>query len=279
MCAPVASTARARDQDRKFRSASTTIPGPKDGSRSSASVCSPVLYARTPPRSAPRCRTRPPSPTAPAGTLRPGWPWTAAEERGVLRAVRQSVVDPSMEITRSPQQNTPGAPPAATGPARCSNSMCSGSAPSLSRARDSEDILGCRHRRPAPRPPSHPGPAGRPAGPLRGGGDTARRPAWPSPARSRCSGPGTATMPGRSTRPAGPAAAGGGPPGFPSPRSPHPPDPAGTPWSAPHRDPVRQPPVRRQPLAHHHPQHGQITTVPKCNAIGGSLPTRARSLS
>ena len=44
MCAPVASTARARDQDRKFRSASTTIPGPKDGSRSSASVCSPVPY-------------------------------------------------------------------------------------------------------------------------------------------------------------------------------------------------------------------------------------------
>ena len=58
----------------------------------------------------------------------------------------RSVVEPSTEITRSPQQNTPGALSAPTGPATCSNSMCSGSAPSLPRARDSEEMFRGLHR-------------------------------------------------------------------------------------------------------------------------------------
>src|SRR2546429_2881307 len=74
----------------------------------------------------------------------------------------------------------------------------------------------------------------------------------------------------RSTRPDGPAVAGGGPPGSPSPQSPHPPDPAGTPWSAP--QPRSGPAATRQataPQHHHEPQDGYIiTTVPKGNAIG-----------
>jgi hypothetical protein len=64
-----------------------------------------------------------------------------------------SVVEPSMDTTRSPQQNTPAAPSAAeppTGPATSSNSMCNGSAPNRVRARDSEEMFGGRHRRPSP---------------------------------------------------------------------------------------------------------------------------------
>ena len=44
MCAPVASTARARDHDRNCRSASTSIPGPKQPSRSAASDCSASVH-------------------------------------------------------------------------------------------------------------------------------------------------------------------------------------------------------------------------------------------
>ena len=44
-----------------------------------------------------------------------------------------SVTDPSIETTRSPQQNTPGAPSAPVGPATCSNSIRTGSAPSFPR--------------------------------------------------------------------------------------------------------------------------------------------------
>ena len=40
MCAPVARKARAADQDRNLRSASTSMPGPKQPSRSAASGCS-----------------------------------------------------------------------------------------------------------------------------------------------------------------------------------------------------------------------------------------------
>jgi hypothetical protein len=61
-----------------------------------------------------------------------------------------SVVEPSMDTTRSPQQNTPAASGAPTGPATSSNSMCSGSAPNRVRARDSEEMFGGRHRRPPP---------------------------------------------------------------------------------------------------------------------------------
>ena len=42
-----------------------------------------------------------------------------------------SVTEPSIETIRSPQQNTPGAPPAPVGPATCSNSIRTGSAPSF----------------------------------------------------------------------------------------------------------------------------------------------------
>jgi Tfp pilus assembly protein FimV len=44
MCAPVASTARARDHNRNCRSASTSIPGPKQPSRSAASDCSASVH-------------------------------------------------------------------------------------------------------------------------------------------------------------------------------------------------------------------------------------------
>ena len=61
-----------------------------------------------------------------------------------------SVTDPSTETTRSPQQNTPDAPSAPVGPATCSNSIRTGSAPSFPRPRDSEEMFGCFHRRPCP---------------------------------------------------------------------------------------------------------------------------------
>ena len=59
-----------------------------------------------------------------------------------------SVLEPSTEMTRSPQQNTPGACRAPTGPA--TKSMCSGSAPNRARARASEEMFGTRHDRPPP---------------------------------------------------------------------------------------------------------------------------------
>ena len=68
-----------------------------------------------------------------------------------------SVVDPSMETTRSPQQNTPGAPSAPVGPATCSNSIRTGSAPSFPRPRDSEEIFGSHHWRPPPASTRSPG--------------------------------------------------------------------------------------------------------------------------
>ena len=61
-----------------------------------------------------------------------------------------SVVEPSIDTTRSPQQNTPAAPSAPIGPATCSNSMCSGSAPNRVRARARLEMFGGRHRRPCP---------------------------------------------------------------------------------------------------------------------------------
>jgi hypothetical protein len=77
----------------------------------------------------------------------PGRSRGPAEERDVSSLSGRLVVEPSTEITRSPQQNTPSAP---SGPATCSNSMCSGSAPSFPRARDSEEMFGGRHRRTCP---------------------------------------------------------------------------------------------------------------------------------
>ena len=78
MCAPVARKARARDQDKNFRSASTSIPGPRHPSRSRASGCSAAGIGPRPPRAGSRSPTRPPPPTGPAGTRPPGTGSTAA---------------------------------------------------------------------------------------------------------------------------------------------------------------------------------------------------------
>ena len=65
-----------------------------------------------------------------------------------------SVTDPSIETTRSPQQNTPGAPSAPVGPATCSNSIRTGSAPSFAApARQRGDV---RLLPPPARPGVHP---------------------------------------------------------------------------------------------------------------------------
>ena len=55
-----------------------------------------------------------------------------------------------MDTTRSPQQNTPSAPSVPVGPATCSNSIRTGSAPSFARPRDREEMFGCFHRLLAP---------------------------------------------------------------------------------------------------------------------------------
>ena len=122
-------------------------------------------------------------------------------------------------------------------------------------------MFGCLHRRPSPASTQPPGPAARPAGPRRAAGDTARRPAWPSPARTRSSGPGTATAPARSTPSAAPAAAAAAAPASPSPQRPHRPAPAGTPWSAPRSKsgPAATRPAT-DPQHHHEPQNGYVTT-------------------
>ena len=101
------------------------------------------------PRSAPRSPTPPRPSSGPAGTPHPGWHSRAA------RSTRRS---PSSRARR--WWSRPSTPPAArsrtppprprapTGPATCSNSMCNGSAPNRVRARDSEEMFGGRHRRP-----------------------------------------------------------------------------------------------------------------------------------
>ena len=262
MCAPVARTARARDQDRKFRSASTSMPGPRQCSRSRARDCSPAVYG---PSAAP---SRLPVPDSAAATHRAcgNAPSREAFEGRPKYAAFFSLsgtsgVDPSIEATRSPQQNTPGAPAPPVGPATCSNSIRTGSEPSFPRPRDSEEMFGCLHRLPCPASNRRPDPAGRPAGQRRAAGSTGRPPASASPARTRSSGPGTATAPRRSTPSAGPAAASGAAPGSPSPQRPHRPGPAGTPWSVPRS---RSGPAATRPATdpqhHHEPQNGYITT-------------------
>ena len=158
MCAPVASTSRARVWDRKFRSANTTIPGPSAASRSRARVCSPTVYG---PKHAPISAPVPDSAAASQRTCGNAPSRVAFEGREKNAAFSlvsgRSLVEPSIETTRSPQQNTPatgsaaepsGEPP--TGPATASNSMCSGSAPNRARARDRLEMFGGRHRRPCP---------------------------------------------------------------------------------------------------------------------------------
>ena len=167
MCAPVARKARARDQDRNFRSASTTMPGPKHPSRSRASGCSAARYG---PIAAP---SRLPVPDSAAATHRtcgnaPSRDWFDGRPKcSAFSALSgTSVVVPSMDATRSPQQNTRDAPSAPVGPAACSNSIRTGSAPSFPRPRDSEEMFGCFHRRPSPastQPPRSSCPASRSA--------------------------------------------------------------------------------------------------------------------
>ena len=158
MCAPVASTSRARVWDRKFRSASTSMSGPSAGSRSRARVCSPTVYG---PKLAPISAPVPDSAAASQRTCGNAPSRVAFEGREKYAAFSvvsgRSLVEPSIDTTRSPQQNTPatGSPaePSAeppTGPATASNSMCSGSAPNRARARDRLEMFGGRHRRPCP---------------------------------------------------------------------------------------------------------------------------------
>ena len=152
MCAPVARKARARDQDRNFRSASTSMPGPKHPSRSRASGCSAVRYG---PSAAP---SRLPVPDSAAATHRtcgnaPSRDWLEGRPKNATFSSLSgtSVMDPSIETTRSPQQNTPGAPSAPVGPATCSNSIRTGSGAELPAApRQGGDVR-------LPPPPALPG--------------------------------------------------------------------------------------------------------------------------
>lgn len=153
----MARKARTAAQDKNLRSASTSMPGPKQPSRSAASGCSASVYR---PIAAP---SRLPVPDSAAATHRacgnaPSRDWLEGRPKNAafFGLSGTSVTDPSMETTRSPQQNTPGAPSAPVGPATCSNNIRTGSAPSLPRPRDSEEMFGSHHWRAAPRihPPS-----------------------------------------------------------------------------------------------------------------------------
>jgi hypothetical protein len=163
----VARKARAAAQDKNLRSASTSMPGPKQPSRSAASGCPASVYR---PIAAP---SRLPVPDSAAATHRacgnaPSRDWLEGRPKNAafFGLSGTSVTDPSMETTRSPQQNTPGAPSAPVGPATCSNNIRTGSAPSLPRPRDSEEMFGSHHWRPPPastRPPGARRPASRSA--------------------------------------------------------------------------------------------------------------------
>ena len=266
MCAPVARKARARDQDRNLRSASTSIPGPKQCSRSRASGCSADRYG---PMAAP---SRLPVPDSAAATHRtcgnaPSLDWFDGRPKNASFSLLSgtSVTDPSTDTTRSPQQNTPGAPSAPVGPATCSNSIRTGCRAELAApAGQGGDVR-------LPPPPAVPGidPAARvqlpgqqvraaplviqPVGQL---GHHLPVPAVPAPEQPQA--------PARSTPSAGPAAAGGAAPGSPSPQRPHQPGPAGTPWSAPlsRSGPAASRPAT-DPQHHHEPQNGHnITSRP-----------------
>ncbi|MGH3402992.1 MAG: hypothetical protein ACRDRJ_10895 [Streptosporangiaceae bacterium] len=75
-------------------------------------------------------------------------------------------MDPSIETTRSPQQDTSGASASPIGPVTSSNRNRTAAGPSFRRPRDSEEMFGCRHRRPSPastQPPASRCPASRSA--------------------------------------------------------------------------------------------------------------------
>ena len=166
-CAPAARKARAAAPDKNLRSASTTMPGPKQPSRPAASGCPAPVYQ---PIAAP---SRLPVPDSAAATHRacgnapsPDWLEGRPKNAAFLSLSGTSVTDPSLETTRSPQQNTPGAPSAPAGPATCPNNIRTGPAPSLPRPQDSEQMSGSHHWRPPPastRPPGASRPASNPA--------------------------------------------------------------------------------------------------------------------
>src|SRR4051794_7087695 len=106
MCAPVASTSRARVWHRKLRSASTSICAQNAGSRSRARVCSPTVYG---PSVAPISAPVPDSAATIQRTCGNGPSRVAFEGRPKYSAFAfesgTSVVEPSIDTTRSPQQN------------------------------------------------------------------------------------------------------------------------------------------------------------------------------
>ena len=263
MCAPVASTSRARAWDRKFRSASTTMSGPSAASRSRARVCSPTVYG---PNVAPSSAPVPDSAATSQRTCGNAPSRVALQGRPKYAAFSlvsgTSLVEPSIETTRSPQQNTPGSRPAAPsgGTDRAGDlrrTACAADrpptwpGPATARRCSAAATAG-----PARHPPNRPDRAARRAAAGPGGGDTARRPACSSPGRSRSCGPETATAPARSTPPAGPAAAGAGSPGCRSCPPPDPPARAGTSWSTPPPTPGRaaSPPATPPPTRHAPPR-------------------------
>ena len=105
---PVARKARARDQDRNLRSASTSMPGPKQPSRSRASGCSAVRYG---PIAAP---SRLPVPDSAAATHRacgnaPSRDWFEGRPKNAAFSALSgtSVMDPSIETTPQPAAEHP----------------------------------------------------------------------------------------------------------------------------------------------------------------------------
>ena len=188
-----------------------------------------------------------------------------------------------MDTTRSPQQKTPGAPSAATGPATCSNSIRSGSAPSFPRPRDREEMFGSHHCRPCPASTRMPGasfPASRSAprcwlySPSASLAITCPYPQFRPRNSHKASTKYAISRAGK----AGAAARASQ-----SPRRPHRPAPAGTPSSV-----LRQrsgPAASRlatNPQNHHEPQNGHIiTSDSKARPLGRQAPpssTRARAL-
>jgi len=195
MCAPVGEeVTRARDQDRNLRSASTSIPGPKPP-EVQASGCSAVRYG---PMAAPSrlpvqdsARRHPPDLRERAV---PGLVGGPPEERVILLlsgTVRQRPVHRDHAQARS------RTPPAPVG--RCRPRHLLEQHPHRVRAElaapagQGRDVRLASTRRPPRRRPSArvQAPGQQVRAPAAGG--TGRRRAWPSPARTRCSGPGTAT--------------------------------------------------------------------------------------
>ena len=192
--------------------ASAAGPGPAAAPQSGTGPWPPPACSRSP--------TPPPPPTGPAGTRRPGTGSTAG--RRTHRSPGSSgtsVIDPSIETIRSPQQKTPGR---AVRPHRARDLLEQASAhrvrPQLARPRGTArrcsaatTAVPARH---LPQPPVPDGLASRSAPQLLV--NTARRPASASPARTRSSAPGTATGPARNTPSAAPAAAAAAAPAPPS---------------------------------------------------------------